>query len=285
MKKCRIRLPLPKQNNMSKKKKIKISVFVCVCLAFFVTVWLMLCGYLWTWGPFSNMANLRFQKLPGNSDTYAVENTEPLSGSPLAGKHILYLGSSVTYGASSLQTSFVEYIAKRNSTTYQKEAVSGTTLVDEGVDSYISRLQKIDPNKSFDLFICQLSTNDATQKKPLGTVSETGAQDFDTSTVCGAVEYIINYVREIWNCPVVFYTNAYYESEEYAAMTAALYEIAEKYGIGIIDLYTDRDFNDIDDAQRALYMADDIHPTRAGYLEWWTPKMESVLYDLEEADI
>lgn len=265
---------------MSKKKKITISVSVCVCLAAFVTVWLMLCGYLWTWGPFSDMANLRFQKLPGNAETYAVENVEPLPSSPLAGKHILYLGSSVTYGASSLQTSFVEYIAKRNDTTYQKEAVSGTTLVDEGVDSYISRLQMIDPNESFDLFVCQLSTNDATQKKPLGIVSEVGVQDFDTSTVCGAVEYIITYVRKTWNCPVVFYTNAYYASEEYAAMVAALQKIAEKYSIGVIDLYTDQAFNDIDEAQRALYMADVIHPTRAGYLEWWTPVIEKKLIEV-----
>lgn len=280
MKKCSAHLPQPKQNKMSKKKKITIAVSACVCLAVFVTVWLMLCGYLWTWGPFSDMANLRFQKLPGNAETYAVENVEPLPSNPLAGKHILYLGSSVTYGASSLQTSFVEYIAKRNDTTYQKEAVSGTTLVDEGVDSYISRLQKADPNESFDLFVCQLSTNDATQKKPLGTVSASGAQEFDISTVCGAVEHIITYVRETWNCPVVFYTNAYYDSEEYAAMVEALYEIAEKYDIGIIDLYTDRAFNDIDEAQRALYMADSIHPTKAGYLEWWTPVFENKLKEV-----
>lgn len=280
MKKCSAHLPQQKQNKMSKKKKITISVSVCVCLAAFVTVWLMLCGYLWTWGPFSDMANLRFQKLPGNAETYAVENVEPLPSGPLAGKHILYLGSSVTYGASSLQTSFVEYIAKRNDTTYQKEAVSGTTLVDEGVDSYISRLQMIDPNEFFDLFVCQLSTNDATQKKPLGTVSADSVQDFDTSTVCGAVEYIITYVRKTWNCPVVFYTNAYYASEEYAAMVAALQKIAEKYSIGVIDLYTDQAFNDIDEAQRALYMADAIHPTRAGYLEWWTPVIEKKLIEV-----
>lgn len=26
-------------------------------------------------------------------------------------------------------------------------------------------------------------------------------------------------------------------------------------------------------------MADKIHPTKAGYLEWWTPKMEQYIYD------
>ena len=29
----------------------------------------------------------------------------------------------------------------------------------------------------------------------------------------------------------------------------------------------------------ALYMADGIHPTQAGYLLWWTPKFELGLID------
>ena len=201
----------------------------------------------------------------------------------------MFLGSSVTYGSASLQESFADFIAKRSGADYVKEAVSGTTLVDEGIDSYISRLQKVDKEEDFDLFICQLSTNDASQGKELGEISESG--EFDTRTVCGAIEYIITYVRNAWGCPVVFYTNAYYESAEYAAMVSALRQIEAKYGIGVIDLYTDEVFNDITEQERALYMADAIHPTRAGYLEWWTPKMEEYLYtfvnglDRKEANI
>lgn len=217
--------------------------------------------------------------MPATADVYSVENVEELENSPLEGMNICYLGSSVTYGASSLQTSFVEYIAKRNNTTYVKEAVSGTTLVDEGIGSYISRMQSLDKDAHFDMFVCQLSTNDATQNKTLGEVSADGTTEFDTSTVCGAIEYIITYVTQTWNCPVVFYTNSYYESQSYSAMVEALEEIQQKYDIGVIDLYTDEEFNDISDEQRALYMADDIHPTKAGYLEWWTPKMEEYLYD------
>ena len=68
-------------------------------------------------------------------------------------------------------------------------------------------------------------------------------------------------------------------------MVDALLEISELYVIGVIDLYTDAEFNDISDSDRALYMADPIHPTRAGYLKWWTPKMEEYLYQfLSEKD-
>lgn len=262
---------------MSKKKKIiVISSSIVGGLMIAVLLGLIFTGYFVGWGPFNKMSNIRFRKMPGNADKYSVENVKPLAESPLEGMNICYLGSSVTYGASSLQESFVEFIAKRNGTTYVKEAVSGTTLVTTGAGggSYVSRMKKIDKNAKFDLFICQLSTNDASQNKPLGSIDST-----DTTTVCGAINAIIDYVKTTWNCSVIFYTNAYYESEPYAEMVTALKKIETVKGMGVIDLYTDTAFNDITSEQRSLYMADKIHPTKAGYLEWWTPKMEQYIYD------
>ena len=202
------------------------------------------------------------------------KSSKPVSNSPLRGYRILYLGSSVTNGSASGGVSFAEYIAERNGTEYVKEAVNGTTLAD-GKDSYIERLRKLGAEMKFDLFICQLSTNDAAQKKPLGAPSLT--EKPDTSTVCGAIEYIINYVRKTWACPVIFYTNSYYESENYLAMVEALDKISELYRIGVTDLYRDSEFNNISKEQRAFYMADAIHPTRMGYRKWWTPKMETYI--------
>lgn len=89
------------------------------------------------------MLNCRFKKLAGNAEKYSVINVPPLAQSPIKGKHILYLGSSVTYGWASLSVSFVEYISKRNGTTFVKEAVGGTTLAatDSGDFSYVNRLK------------------------------------------------------------------------------------------------------------------------------------------------
>ena len=262
---------------MTKKKKVLIGVsggaaFLLVA----ILLGLILTGYFVGWGPFNKMANIRFEKLEGNGEKYSVENVRPQDDSPLDRMNICYLGSSVTYGASSLQTSFVEYIAKRNHTSFVKEAVSGTTLVTTGAGggSYVKRIERLDKNTKFDLFICQLSTNDASQNKPIGNVDDT-----DTKTVCGAINYIIDYAKQTWNCPVMFYTNAYYENTTYEAMVGALKEIAKIKGIGVIDLYADAEFNDITDTQRKLYMADKIHPTKAGYWEWWTPKMEQEIYE------
>ena len=262
---------------MSKgKKAAAITAIVAAALVTVILIGLILTGYFVGWGPFNKLANERFKKMEGNAEKYSLANVTPIVGSPLEGMNILFLGSSVTYGSASLQESFADFIAKRNGAAYVKEAVSGTTLVDEGINSYISRLKKVDKEEEFDLLICQLSTNDASQSKELGEISESG--EFDTHTVCGAVQYIITYAQDVWGCPAVFFTNAYYESAEYAAMVSALKEIQAKYGIGVIDLYTDEVFNDITGQERALYMADAIHPTRAGYLEWWTPKMEGYLY-------
>ena len=262
---------------MTKKKKVIIGVSSGVAfLLVSILLGLIFTGMYVGWGPFNKMSNIRFRKTPGNAYKYSVENVKPLADSPLEGMNICYLGSSVTYGASSLQESFVEFIAKRNGTTYVKEAVSGTTLVTTGAGggSYVSRMKKIDKNTKFDLFVCQLSTNDASQNKPLGSIDST-----DATTVCGAINTIIDYAKTTWNCPVIFYTNAYYENENYAAMVAAIKEIATVKEIGVIDLYADTAFNDITSEQRSLYMTDKIHPTRAGYLEWWTPKMEQYIYD------
>ena len=202
------------------------------------------------------------------------------SSQTLAGKKIIFLGSSVTYGAASQGVSFVDFLASQDQCMVCKEAVSGTTLVDDGPDSYISRMKKLQVPEA-DLFICQLSTNDATQKKALGTIaSSNDPADFDTHTITGAMEYVIAYARKTWNCPIAFYTNPPYADDNYRSMVERLSQIAEKWGISVIDLWDNESFNRISEEQYNLYMDDPIHPTRTGYLEWWLPEFEDNLCQL-----
>lgn len=204
-----------------------------------------------------------------------------MSDSPLNGKHILFLGSSVTYGSASGGISVVDFLAERNGFAFTKEAVSGTTLVDTGENSYISRLKKLDPSIPADLLVCQLSTNDASQGKPLGVISsEKVLSSFDTKTVAGAIEYIISYTKQTWHCPVVFYTSPRYEDPRYEAMTRLMDAIAEKWAVPLIDMWKDPAFPQITEAERRTFMADPIHPTRAGYLNWWVPYWEKILFPL-----
>ena len=253
------------------KNKRRNIVTITLIIIIFIVAWLVFCGYEWSWGPFAHLHNYKTASLPENAEEYSLDRAEVIGNSPLKNKKIVFLGSSVTYGASSMGVSFADYIGKENECIAIKEAVSGTTLVDEGNNSYISRLNKM-KEKDVDIFVCQLSTNDATQKKEIGNVIESkNIDDFDTETVAGAIEYIIAFSKNKWNCPIVFYTNPKYESEEYQKIVDVLYLIKNKWNIEIIDMWSNTDFNNITNEQRSLYMADKIHPTKAGYLEWWTP--------------
>ena len=108
-------------------------------------------------------------------------------------KKIIFLGSSVTYGSAAGGVSFADIICEKNGYEMVKEAVSGTTLTDDEEQSYVSRLKTIDAERA-DLFVCQLSTNDAALNKPLGSIAEgRDKASFDVNTIAGAIEYIIAY--------------------------------------------------------------------------------------------
>ena len=174
-------------------------------------------------------------------------------------KTILFLGSSVSYGSASNGISFVEMIGEYFGANCIKEAVSGTTLVDINEKSYISRLKSIESSIHPDLFVCQLSTNDAKKKLDINEIEK-------------AICFIINYVKETFDCPIMFYTNTYYENSEYIKMVELLYNLKEKYDFYILDLYNDEEMHAVSEKDYQMYMKDKVHPTLFGYKEWWTPK-------------
>ncbi len=181
----------------------------------------------------------------------------------------LFLGSSVTYGHANKGSSFVNYVASNADCIVIKEAVSGTTLADNGAKSYVSRLlANVDKKAKIDHLIVQLSTNDATQNQPLGALAATkNIEDFDRTTTVGAMEFIIAYARKTWGCKVSFYTNPVYNNANYERLIAQLDLVKAKWGIGVVDFYRYVDMDALDPATLASYMADAIHPNAQGY-EW-----------------
>ena len=157
-------------------------------------------------------------------------------------KTIVFLGSSVTYGSASGGYSMCEYVVEKTEAKVEKWAVSGTTLADMNENSYVYRLKKqIDSQEKCDLFICQLSTNDAVQGVSMGEISGSDNEDcFDTSTVVGAIEYIIFRVKNKWNCPMAFYTGTFFESERYQEMVNLLLQLQKKWDFDVIDLWNDK---------------------------------------------
>ena len=213
---------------------------------------------------------------------YAVPEAEAADPSdPLSGKTILWIGSSVTYGAHSAgHYSMVDAVRDLHpALTCEKYAISATTLVNGSEDSYVARLMRVPKDRTPDLIVVQLSTNDATTGKPFGAIAEgTALSDFDDTTIAGAIETIIAYARDTFACPVCFYTGTYCEKENYGEMVQLLLDIQKKWDIGVIDMYNDQEMTAVYGTdQYAAWMYDEVHPNRAGYVEWWTPVIDAYL--------
>ena len=222
-------------------------------------------------------ANEKAAEHPGNAACYDVSIVAPDRTSPLRGKAVAFLGSSVTVGAFSMGQAVADFLARKCGVLALKEAVSGTTLVDDEHDgsSYVERMRTIPASTHLDAFVCQLSTNDAWKGKAMGEVAAEGP--YDTATVAGAIQYVVSYVRETWGCPVLFYSGTYFESVEYAQMVELLDQVSELMDVPVIDLYHDEEMRAVSSEDYAFYMHDPVHPTKAGYGLWWTPKFEKAL--------
>lgn len=177
----------------------------------------------------------------------------------LKDKTVLFLGSSVTFGSAANGISFADIMEKTCGIKMIKEAVSGTTLADIDESSYVSRLKKVDKNKKIDLFICQLSTNDAGKKIAFQQTEQ-------------AIRFIIEYVKTYFKCPIVFYTGTYFENERYERLVRMLVSLQKEYGFYILDLWNDAEMLSVSETDYQKYMADAVHPTFVGYRDWWTPK-------------
>lgn len=242
----------------------------------------------------------------GNDMAYDKTRVTPDLASPLQGKTIYWLGSSVTYGAGSNGQSMAHFMAAKDGVTSVVEAMSGTTLAtgeQKPETSYVSRLlasEKFDKTAKIDAFVCQISTNDAkTANMPnIGALTAPDVTDpeaFDLSTAAGAIEYIIRYVHDTWHCPILFYSGSYFGDDgargnadpsgsDYAKLVALTLDAAEKWDaidgfeVSVLDLYNDAAFNAlVSDADYAYLMRDPVHPHKAGYLLWWLPAFENAL--------
>ena len=119
----------------------------------------------------------------------------------------------------------------------------------------------MDTSLVVDLFICQLSTNDASPRN-----------NIELAEVEKAIRFILQYVKTTFGCPAVFYTGTYFENERYVEMIKLLYRLQEEYDFYILDLYNDEQMRSVDKEIYQAYMQDPVHPTLKGYAEWWTPK-------------
>lgn len=223
------------------------------------------------------MGSPAYQK--GNAAKYHPDAVTFNPSSPLNGKKIAFLGSSVTYGFAAKGKSFVDYLVARDGVTAVKSAISGTTLAGLEPGGYLDRLKKdFVVDQQYDLFVCQLSTNDNRHGKELGQLTVDDQRvGFNVETTLGAIEEICRYVRTTFNCPLVFYTCLQSDPEhKYADLITNLQRLQAKWGFTIIDLFDNQGLL-ASTAAHPNAMFDDVHPTQEGYLKIWLPVFEKEL--------
>ncbi|UQS84835.1 SGNH/GDSL hydrolase family protein [Apilactobacillus apisilvae] len=206
-----------------------------------------------------------------NSDTY-MPSKEFFVDSNINGKKMVFLGSSITDGLASKGKSFVDFLNIEHGVNTIKESVSGTTLAGQEDNSYVSRMKSnLNPNEKIDIFACQLSTNDQRKNKHIGEISNSyNLDEFDINTTIGAIEYIVKYVQENWACPMVFYTCLRKPDPGYEFLRNQLFKLQKKWHFAIIDIWNSKAIK-IMNHNNPYFMADDVHPTCAGYRYGWTP--------------
>lgn len=214
----------------------------------------------------------------GNDQAFSPEHVAFNPRSPLAGKKIAFLGSSVTYGFAAKGVSFVDYLAARDGVAFTKSAISGITLAGKEENGYLARLEYDFVAEDYDLFVCQLSTNDNRHGKTLGQVTKQDQRDhFDLETTLGAIEEICRQVTTKFSCPLIFYTCLQSDpAGKYEKLITQLYQLQAKWHFKIIDLFHNQGLL----ASTTVHhhaMFDDVHPTQEGYLKIWLPVFEDEL--------
>lgn len=284
-------------------EKLKLLFSVGLCIASAGVAFLSACGNTVVYTPEYTVSQA---DIVGDANDGGL-NPENIAAhkSPLAGKTIYWLGSSVTLGHAAGLNGVADYLSALTGSINVKEAVNRTTLLtpEGNINSYVMRMlngSNFNTEQKIDAFICQISTNDATQSNRASWGTLTGADvtelsEFDLTTSVGGVEYIINYVEQTWDCPVYFYSGSWFGDDgvrsnrdpsgtNYAMLIELVWQAVQKYSaiegyeVGVIDLFNDADFNAaVSDEYYSWCMQDAVHPKRAGYLHWWTPYFEAYL--------
>lgn len=217
----------------------------------------------------------------GNLPQYSPRYQKNDPFSPLRGKKIVFLGSSITAGMGALNNSFTDYLAASDGINAIKLAKSGTTLAGEDKNTYVNRLlSDLSTSEKLDLFVCQLSTNDSRAGKAIGAISSSyDMNDFDINTTIGAIEFIIGYVKKNWAVPIVFYTCLRKPDVDYENLMDQLKKLQAKWHFSIIDLWGNESLK-LKLKANKYTMVDDAHPTMLGYRDMWTPIFRKELKEI-----
>ena len=272
--------------NMKKSTKIIIDVVVAVVA---LAVALGVCGY-------QQAAQTQGLNKSGNADEWLPANQEVNEDSPIAGKTIFWLGSSVQDGFGARHNAIGDFMEVIEKTNKIKDCYSGTYIATTADEDYLPRflLHDATTDPVVDLVVVQLGTNDSKQLTEVGDVTADDVRDydsFDQTTTMGALEYIMKYAQETWNCPVLVYTSLWFDETKTATgmQKEAIYDeivdkckiACEKWDCYLLNMWDNSDaIMAVAGDMYDTYMTDSVHPTMQGYLEWWYPYFKAEIYNI-----
>lgn len=218
------------------------------------------------------------------------------SPAPTGGRIGSY-GDSIAWGAGSHHYAYTEMIARSRNLQYDNRSYNGATLcLKEGKHSVLNDVRNyIRSDSAYDYLLVEGGINDYYFNCPLGEVTPEGTDDFDLTTVCGALERIFTHIRTtVPDAQTVFVilhdVTDTATAENALGLTFSDYlegirAVCEKYGVKIADvgavmktgeseiskLYTDTRYGVYPDS-------DGVHPNESGYLRFYVPVIEKALF-------
>lgn len=215
----------------------------------------------------------------GNNDEYNVQQLKKNDDSVMQGDPYVFLGSDFTYGAKSDGQSFVDYLKFVDGIKCKKYGGNGYKLNGKDEKTLVHCFSKaVEKDVYPKVVFCEVPVCNANGKQSNGEItSGYYIGDYDTTTLCGAMEYICASADLKWGCKVVFITCPSNDKKKYAEIVKLANDVAEKWGSKVINFYDNEEIS-LDKSEQKLYMVDDSSPTKAGYNNVYAPKVEEFMH-------
>ena len=211
--------------------------------------------------------------------------------SKLHGKKLLNLGDSIAEASTAGVDGYHEIIAKKHNMKVVSLAKGGATITDilGSTNNIVNQVNgAIASDYNFDYILFDGLTNDAgsLSTSKYGEITEGYNDDLDTSTFCGAFEYICKSLKKKWFEAKIIYIrphNMASRTEKQIVLGELAEKICAKWSIPVANIYKEGSLNTQLDEFVGIYTISDTdrtHPNTQGYQFAYVPIIESKLKNI-----
>ncbi|MDY3862240.1 MAG: dockerin type I domain-containing protein [Ruminococcus sp.] len=216
-----------------------------------------------------------------------IRLANPSLYNPLYGKKIANFGDSVGAGDGAGGYGYAQFLRYRNRMKLTEKAKGGCNLAvtDARDDDICNTVKSIEGD--FDYILVEGGYNDVFRKLTIGEVSDSkDIEDFDETTVCGAVESICYTLTNKFSSAKKLFVLGHkkegiYEQQQ-ALVWSAIKTVLDKWEIPYVDITEETGFTSSTyEGDGVLFNRNDgTHPTKYGYEKYYVPVIESKLMQL-----